>query len=348
MGKLLYLKTTCFVIVLAGIVVVSNAIAGPATQMTSLEKKLYEAARKEGKLIYWDSLSLKEASQFIKAFNSRFPGIEVSYWEGNATQVDQKYFAEHEAGRHPVDLTQIEMYGTYKKGGHLSDIGDIVKDTNFPREFATTDFDAVAVEHTIRGVAYNTKLVAPKDVPRSWDDLLNPKWKGKIAIETNMSVFITYTKTWGEENVLTYLKKLGQQNPVFNEGVTHTMTLLSAGEFPIGINMLLSRTLYMQAQGQPVAWGPISPIVDKFTPYIIVRDAPHPNAAKLYMRWLMSAEGQSLVDKIRQKGNPMPGAGTTPSKALEQLGVKILVVPLWETDFDGLQERYRKALGFMK
>lgn len=348
MKKWICSKAMCVAVLFACILVADNALGQTSTQMTGLEKKLYEAAKKEGKLLYWDSLSLKEAAQFIKAFNNRFPGIEVSYWEGNATQVDQKYFTEHQAGRNPVDVMQIELFDNYKKGGHLTDISDIVKDSGFPKECATKDFDAVAIEHTIRGVAYNSKLVSSKEVPRSWDDFLNPRWKGKIALETNMSVFITYTKTWGEENIIAYLKKLGQQNPIFNEGVTHTMTLLGAGEFPLGVNMLLSRTLYMQSQGQPVAWAPLSPIIDKFSPYVILRDAPHPNAAKLYMRWLMSAEGQSMVDKIRQKGNPMPGTGTSQSKALEQLGVKVLVVPLWEIDFDALQDRYRKAVGFSK
>jgi len=144
------LKTTSLVIILAGILVVSiNATAQTPTEATTLEKKLYQAAKIEGKLDYWDSLSLKEAGLFIKAFNNRYPGIEVSFWEGNSAQCDDKYFAESQAGRKPVDVMQINWYRKYKEEGRLTELSDIVKDAGFPKEFCTKDFDAVAIEHTL-------------------------------------------------------------------------------------------------------------------------------------------------------------------------------------------------------
>ena len=225
---------------------------------------------------------------------------------------------------------------------------DIVKDTGFPKESVTPDFDAVGIEHTIRGVSYNTRLVAPKDVPRSWEDLLDPKWKGKIAIENTMSVFITLTDTWGEKNIIGYLRQLREQNPLFNSGVTNTMTLLGAGEFPIAINTLLSNTLILQSRGQSMDFAPISPMADKFAPYVVVKNAPHPNAAKLFIRWLMGSEGQSMVDKVRKKGNPMPGSGTVQSKALEKLGIRVVMVPAWGLDYKSLQDTYQEAVGFRR
>ena len=97
-----------FFIILISIFATTN-VFGQA-QMTALEKKLYEAARKEGKIQYWDSMNLKEVAQYIKTFNKRYPQIDVSYWEGNSTQVDIKYFAEVEANRNAVDLMQVEWY----------------------------------------------------------------------------------------------------------------------------------------------------------------------------------------------------------------------------------------------
>ena len=79
-----------------------------------------------------------------------------------------------------------------------------------------------------------------------------------------------------------------------------------------------------------------------------MRDAPHPNAAKLYMRWLLSAEGKSLVEKIRKKGDPLPGSGSIQSKKIEQMGLKVLVVPVWELDFKRLENVYQNAIGFTK
>lgn len=333
-----------FFIILVGILATTNVFG--ETQMTALEKKLYEAARKEGKVQYWDSMNLKEVAQYIAVFNKRYPKIDVSYWEGNSSAVDVKYFAEVLAGRNAVDLMQVEWYDKYKKEGRLVNLRDIIEDTRYPLELCSKDLDTVAIEHTLRGSAYNTKLVAPNDVPRTWEDLLNPKWKGKIAIESSMSVFITLTANWGEEKMVDYLKKLREQNPIFVNGATQTTTLLGAGEFPLAVNILLHRTLIMQTKGSPVAQVPISPIVDKFSPVVIPRNGPNPNAAKLYLRWLMTPEGMALADKVRFKGNPLPGAGTAQAKAVEQLGIKVLVVPGWEVDLNKYQTLYSQVLGF--
>jgi iron(III) transport system substrate-binding protein len=204
------------------------------------------------------------------------------------------------------------------------------------------------MEHTVKGATYNTKMVSPNDVPRSWEDLLDPRWKGKIALEINMDVFIYLTTTWGEEKMIAYLKKLREQAPIFTQGVTQTMTLLTAGEFPIAVSMSLHRTLILQAQGAPVAFAPISPVADEFVAYVTVVDAPHPNSAKLFLRWLMTTEAQSMVDKIRRKGNPLPGSGTLQSKAIEQLGLKVQAAPSWDYNFERLGQLYHMSLGVTK
>jgi len=163
-----------------------------------------------------------------------------------------------------------------------------------------------------------------------------------------MDPFVLLTKTWGEEKINTYLRRLREQNPTFQKGSTNAMTLLGAGEYPLVINVLLHRTLDMIEKGTPVAWLPVNPVADYINPLSAVKDAPHPNAAKLYLRWLMSAEGRAMVEKIRKKGSPLPGSGTKQSKELERLGVKVVVVPSWEVDFRGLQANYQKIVGFSK
>jgi iron(III) transport system substrate-binding protein len=341
-------KKMSFVMVLACIFTVSSSIARAETQMTPLEKNLYEAAKKEGKLIYWDSQSLKDTAKFTKAFNARYPGIEIVYYEANAVDSDQKYFMERKAGKHLVDVTHIDWYLKYRKEAYLADLTDIVKDTNFPLSCVSPNFDAAGLHHTVKAVAYNTNLVSEKDVPRSWEDLLNPKWKGKIAVNSELEIFCFQTPTWGEENIVPFLKKLGGQNPIFTKGVTKSMTLLGAGEYPIATDASLGVVIGLQKKGLPIAIAPISPLVSKFAPHVLVNDAPHPNAGKLYLRWLMSPEGQIMTDEVRLKGNPIPGSGTIQAKAIEKLGVKLLVAPAWEEDIKGIQKRYRKAIGFTK
>jgi iron(III) transport system substrate-binding protein len=337
------------VITLAGVLVIGGAIAKESTQMSILEKKLYQAAKKEGKVVWWDSQSMKDSVKFIKAFNNRYPDIELVVYETNPDDSDSKYFLEHKSGRVTADVLQTAWYLKFKEEGLLTSLRDIIEDTGYPKEYHPDTYDAVGLAFTVKGAAYNSNLVSEKDVPQSWDDLLDPKWKGKIAINPDMEIFVYQTWTWGEEKIIDYLKKLKEQNPMFMTGVTKTMTLLGAGEFPLATGASLGVVLKLQQAGKlPIAFAPINPAVCQFPPNLIVRDSPHPNAAKLLLRWLMTPEGISLMDKIRKKGNPLPGYGTAQSRALEQMGMKVSIVPAWGEDIKGITDRYLKAIDFRK
>jgi iron(III) transport system substrate-binding protein len=344
MKKLLYFQTVFMAVILSAVLLSSNVFA--AAQMTALEEKLYKAAKEEGKLIWWDTGSLRDSVHFIKAFNARYPGIEVTYYEVNADNSDEKYFMERQAGRNPVDLKHTANYPKYQDEGLLDNMSDIIKDTGYPEAFCTKDFDAVGIEHTVKGTAYNTNLVSAKDVPRSWDDLLDPKWKGKINMDYRLKIFSFQTWTWGEDNIIAYLKKLREQNPTFSSGVTKTMTLLGAGEFAISTDSSLGVVIKLQKKGLPIAMAPINPVVSQFNPHILVKHSPHPNAARLFLRWLMTADGQKLVDDIREKGSPMPGSGTSQAIAIEKAGLKLEVFQEWRKDLTPIEKRYQQAVGY--
>ena len=207
----------------------------------------------------------------------------------------------------------------------------------------------VCVEHSAIGSAYNTKLVSPKDVPKSYEDLLDPKWKGKkIAVDTEMKLFIYLTPHWGEQKVVTYLKKLREQNPTFSASATQQISLLATGEFSIAVGMHLHRTAIFKGKGAPVEFAPISPGVIQMAPEIVPRYAPHPNAGRLFMHWWLTPEGQAVVSEIRRKGNPMPGSGTIQSKAVEKLGISLVTTNVWEVDTVRLAKVYEEAIGFKK
>lgn len=351
MKKRPYLETACLVIILTGVLVVSiNAIAQTPTQMTALERKLYQAALKEGELEWWDSYSMKNATALIKAFNNKYPSIKVDYFEVTSDVREEKYLAEYSAGRKTLDVTGIDLFDRFKEKNLLLDLSAIVKDTNFPVKFCTKDFLAASTEHSLNGVAYNTKLVSPKDMPRSWEDLLDPKWKGRrISVENRLKTFIYIYPIWGQERTVKYLEKLREQNPIFTKGATQTTSLLITGEFAIAIGVHLNKILEMRELGAPVDWVPINPTLDKLTPSVIMREAPHPNAAQLFLRWFMTPEGQLFIDKIQYKGNPLPGANTKQSKALEKMGLDVFTVATWEVEaIKGLEELYGEAIGFKK
>ncbi len=337
-------------LVIMVVIFVSSDQLFAQTAKTAFEQKLYQAALKEGELNWWDQYNLKEIAVFMDAFNKRYPGIKINYFEGTTDVLAEKYFAEYKAGRANVDATTAGSHLPFKKENLLTDLSEIIKDAKFPSEACTKELTGAYLDVGVYGVAYNTNLVSQKDIPRSWEDLLNPKWDGKLNVESRFKAFIFGTEYWGEKWTVDYLKKLRQQKPTFSRGITNTLTLLGAGEFSIAVNMYLHMVLVMQERGAPVDFAPISPaITGGSSPIIVPKTAPHPNAGRLLVRWLISSEGQTLTDKIFKKGNPMPGTGTIQSKVVERLGIKIFDATDWAWQNQSrLEKLYSEAIGFKK
>ena len=112
------------------------------------------------------------------------------------------------------------------------------------------------------------------------------------------------------------------------------------------MSVLLHGTIREKAKGSPIAWIPL-PAAGRLAPSIIPRYAPHPNAARLLMRWWIGPEGQSFIDKVRGKGNPLPGAGTSQSRVLQELGITdVFMAKSWTMDVEGLRKTYEEAVGF--
>ncbi len=343
-----FLKISCLVVM--AVIFIFSVQAFGQTATSALEQKLYQAALKEGEFNWWEQYQMKEAVNIINLFSKKYPGIKINYFEGTTDVLIEKYFAEYKAGRANVDIMAAGSHLPFKKEGLLTDLSDIIKDVNYPLQFCPKELTGATLNHGVYGVSYNTDLVSAKDVPRTLEDLLNPKWNGKLNVESRFKVFIFGTEYWGEKWVVDFLTKLRAQKPTFSKGDTQTLTLLAAGEFPISVSAYLDNILTMQEKGAPVAFAPISPAITGGTsPVIILKTGQHPNAAKLFLRWMMSPEGISFTDKIQKKSNPLPGSGTVQSKAIEKLGIQIFSATGWAFENQArLAELYGQAIGFKK
>jgi ABC-type Fe3+ transport system substrate-binding protein len=151
---------------------------------------------------------------------------------------------------------------------------------------------------------------------------------------------------WSEDKTVTFLAKLKENNPRLMSSNTTMASSLAAGEIGIiaGVHMQSFRRL--QDRGAPVEWAKIDTnIVDSST-HFLPKDAPHPNAAKLFLWWSLSKEGQKTWDEIRGQGDPTPGSGTTQAAYLEKHGPKPLFAGFEnEAHFNRLQKKYRDAIG---
>jgi iron(III) transport system substrate-binding protein len=353
MKKLYFTEMSLLVVVLTLVLIVITwipASAQSSSAKTQLEEKLYQAALKEGELNWWGPLSLKEVSIYSKAFTSKYPGIKINYFEGTADSTSEKYLAEYRAGKATADTIDPEPLKPFRDQNLLMNIKDIVEDVNYPKQFCLKDFTGVTQDHTVAGAAYNTKLISPQEVPKSLEDLLDPKWKGKIALEPRFKYFMYITEHFGEKWIVDYLQKLKQQNPIYSKGATKSMVLLGAGEFPIMVGIYVHTVRVAAAKGAPVDVLPISPVGhNAVSPICIPKSAPHPNASKLLIRWWLSPEGQKLNDEVRYKGNPMPGSGTGQAELLEKKGITVVSTSEWTADNeDRMLKVYQKAIGFKK
>ena len=145
----------------------------------------------------------------------------------------------------------------------------------------------------MNAMVYNTKLVSPQDVPRSWNDLLQPRWKKKLGLDTKSFEWFGYMlKVMGQKNGLEYMQRLAEQNIQFtNGGRTLMAQLVAAGEMTMAL-VYREDVELLKDKGAPVDWVAFEPIIPSIHPIGINIYAPHPHAARLFIDFALSREGQ--------------------------------------------------------
>ena len=153
------------------------------------------------------------------------------------------------------------------------------------------------VQHaTLLFAAYNRKLVKVDEVPRSWEDFLDPKWKGKLSLDTEAFEWMGFLlKHMGEQRALRYFERLTKQDVKFLRGRSLQLQLLAAGEFPITMVSNANLILDLKKAGAPIEPIRISPVLLRPSLLLLAANAPHPHAAMLYLDFLLSKDGQNLL-----------------------------------------------------
>jgi iron(III) transport system substrate-binding protein len=255
-----------------------------------------EAAKKEGKLIAYGTIVPKVMEPVHRGFEQKY-GIKVEYWRANATQVVERAVSEWQAGRPGFDLT-FAIHGAQLL---LKSRGVFAKYTppsagTFPANFKDKDGMLVAWRHTPVGVLYNTELVKPGEQPATLDDLLQPKWKGKIVMpdasrHTSTAQFLVSLKKIKGEGWLEYVRALARQNPLLKESFAPVPNELVKGEAALGFSYLQ----YVYQIKGPLGYVLMDKLLTDTNDLALSAKAMNPNAAKLYMEYLCSPEGQKTV-----------------------------------------------------
>jgi iron(III) transport system substrate-binding protein len=274
----------------------SPALMSPVFSATAGNEALIEAARREGELVYYASMNLAEANAIIGEFEKRYPFIKVKLNRTGSEKLLAKVMTEYRTKKLPADVIQTVEFSMhlFNRAGVLS---QYIPQANlqYPNEFKEAGF-WTTVYYNPYVVAYNSKLVPRQTAPKRYEDLLDPKWKGKMMMDgTKADWFAGILQIMGQERGLKYMRDLAKQQPSPREGHELLAQLVAAGEGLMDINIPIASVERMKERGAPIDWANVGTAPAIMVGIGISSQAAHPNAAKLYIDFALSREGQRLI-----------------------------------------------------
>ena len=264
-----------------------------------------EAATREGKVVLYTTWIVDQlARPMITAFEKRFPKIKVDFLRGDSSQNLMKMVTEKKAGAPQSDVWSLSagFDELYKIDGAES--VDLPSTRDLPAQYKDEKGRWFATYIVVHVPSYNTNMIAAKDLPHSYEDLLDPKWKGKLVWKrgdvTGSSGFIANTLlTYGEEKGRAFLGRLAKQNIIEYEGsVRALLDNVISGEYPLALTTVNFHAAISAAQGAPVKWFALEPVAVSMTSGGVTKGAPHPNAGRLFLDFVMSTAGQSVIRDV--------------------------------------------------
>jgi ABC-type Fe3+ transport system substrate-binding protein len=281
-----------WVAVLAGVIV-----SLPLTAVSALAQTVnLEAAKQEGKVIVYGAQVPQAMKPLHAAFEKKY-GITVDYWRGSSTQVSERALTEWRAGKPGFDVIE----GNRGVQLIMRDDGLFQKfippsSEKFPAQFKEKDGMITPWRVLPISILYNTDMVKSGDLPKTFDNLLNPKWTGKITMpdptrHTTTAQFLWNLNKFKGDQWLDFVRALAKQKPLLVESLAPVTTTIIKGEAPVGITYIK----YVKQYKGPVAYTLMDKYLTDPNYMSLGAKASHPNAAKLYLEYICSAEGQKLV-----------------------------------------------------
>lgn len=325
--------------------------AAPAPSPTT--PALVAAATKEGTVIFYTSMDLQVAESLAKAFQDKYPGVTVQVERSGAERIYQRITQEYDSNIHNVDVVDSSDAANlvdYKHRGWLIPYvpADLAK---WPANQKDPDGYFAANRATLSVIGYNTKLIQPGDAPKSYADLLDPKWKGKI-VKAHPSysgniMTATYELTKAPGLGWPYLQKLGQQQIMQVQSSTEPPKKLALGERPVMFDGNEYNALMLIDAGAPIKI--VYPV--EGTPLItgaagVMKDAPHPNAARLFINYLFSTEAQQLLVTTGELRSFNPGV-KEPAGRVPLSKIKVFTADPTEQEkaVDEIKQKYAEYFG---
>ena len=261
------------------------------------EQRLLDGARREGELAVYTSAQSNDLGAVVEAFEKKY-GIKATVWRAGSEAVLNRALQESRAGRHTVDV--IETNGPELESLAREQILQLVKSPHHSDLIGPAirpHGEWVGTRLNVFVQAYNTKLVRKDDLPKSWEDLLDPKWKGKLGIEQEDSDWLAgiYGEI-GEDRAQKVFRQIVNTNGMsVRKGHTLLTQLVVSGEVPLALTVYNYKAEQLRSEGAPIDWFTIGNAIARPNGVGVVRNAPHPHAALLFYDFELSPEGQQII-----------------------------------------------------
>jgi iron(III) transport system substrate-binding protein len=277
----------------------ANNIAALAA-LTGAErlKRLAEGAKKEGVVSIYTSMPLDDMAALTSAFEAKY-GVKAKVWRSGSEKILQRGLLEAKANRFEVDVfetnspeTEVLSREKVLIAGNSPFLNELIP------QAIPSHKEWIATRLNIFTCAYNTKLVKKEELPKTYQDLLDPKWKGKLSVEADDSDWLAETvMKMGEEKGLALFREIARKNAVsVRKGHTLLSNLVASGEVPLALTVYNYKIEQMKNSGAPIDWFALDPTIARPNANGVARNAPHPHAALLFQDFELT-EGQQILGK---------------------------------------------------
>jgi iron(III) transport system substrate-binding protein len=269
-----------------------------------------DAAAREGTLVYWNDFANPDG--IFDAFNDAYPDIQVDSLQLRPDDAAQRALAEHTAGKQPTpDLLHggLDVFSSLIDAGMIDTSVDW-KSLGVPADVIITQTAMIRLQRDPGGLVYNTEKLKPEDLPSSWEELIDPKWAGQVAVDPRGRPWDQLSLAWGQDKTLDFVRRLKQVvRPVMITGATAGIVAVASGEALMGTGGLTSEVEAQKRKGAPVALKYLDTVPTLDADNAVVAKARHPNAAKCFTSWVVT-DGSKAFQEAELKTNE-----TSPSSA---------------------------------
>jgi iron(III) transport system substrate-binding protein len=292
-------------------------------------ERIVAAAKKEGALTLYTTIAEKDLPAVIKPFEEKY-GVKVTVWRAGTDKVLQRTIAETRARKYDVDVVHFgapEMEALAREKVLAPVNSPVHQDLLAGSVPSHKEWAATILSVWVQ--AYNTQAVRKSELPKSYKDLLDPKWKGKLGIEVkNDDWFATVVHQMGEQQGLAFFRELVARNGISTrKGHTLLNNMVVSGEVPLALTVYNYMPEQAKKKGAPIDWFVIEPAIARANAVGVARNAPHPNAALLFYEYMLGPDGQNALVKIdyvptnQKVESPLKGVrivATDPVRSLDE------------------------------